>query len=319
MDRKLVFMFSGQGSQYYNMGKELIEADPRFRLWVNLCCEIASDYLDTSLFDVIYQEVDHLVPFDRVLYTNPAIIAIEYSLARVLMEQGYEPDLLLGYSLGEFSAAAVSNAISIEDALKFSIEYAKLLETSTEPASMLSVLAADTLLVEQPEMFSSCWMTGKNFDNNFVVSGKQDDIKRLIPLLKQQDVVHQLLPVKHGFHTPLVDPIQRDFIGIGSRLNFDSPQTPCISCYSATEVQHFDEQHFWNLTRGQIHFDQTIQNMLGKDKYNFVDVGPNGTLATSIKYLLADKQNPSGFFPLMNQFGRSVQLLEKAKQELLPV
>lgn len=316
MDKKLVFMFSGQGSQYYNMGKELFEVDQRFKLWLSHCSEIASDYLGCSLLDVIYQDVDHFQVFDRVLYSNPALISIEYALARILMEQGYQPDYLLGYSLGEITAAVVSGAITLEDALKFSIQYAQLLESSTEPAKMLSVLAAQSTYREHASIFENCWLTGKNFSSNFVVSGRPNDIKQVQTALGQLEVVAQILPVNQGFHTPIVDTIEREFLALAAKLNYHEPEVQCISSCSCQEVSEYNEHVFWDITRRPVEFQKTVDHLLSRGEYVFLDVGPSGTLATFIKYILPQAYTKSAYYPLMNQFGRSLTLLNTVKLNL---
>ncbi|NQZ12186.1 MAG: acyltransferase domain-containing protein, partial [Algicola sp.] len=119
MKKPIVFMFSGQGAQYYHMGKELYECHPRFALWMDHCDEIVEPLIGTSLIDILYDEsVTKGDPFDRVLYTNPALLCIQYSLSRVLMEMDIQPDYLLGYSLGEFTAAVVSGVMSLEEGLE---------------------------------------------------------------------------------------------------------------------------------------------------------------------------------------------------------
>ena len=101
MNKKSVFMFSGQGSQYYRMGKELYEHHKTFNYWMDACNEIVSPLIKTSLTDIIYDNDKKGEAFDRLLYTNPALVSIQYSMFQVLKNIGIHPDYLLGYSLGE--------------------------------------------------------------------------------------------------------------------------------------------------------------------------------------------------------------------------
>ena len=137
MKKPTVFMFSGQGSQYYQMGKELYEKHPRFKLWMNHCDNIVSPLIETSLIEVLYEQHKKSEPFDNIVYTNPALLSIEYSLAKILMESGIKPDFFLGYSLGELTAAILSQGISLEQGLQLSVSFAKLLERESPPAKCL--------------------------------------------------------------------------------------------------------------------------------------------------------------------------------------
>src|SRR3954471_5340073 len=105
MKKQIIFMFSGQGSQYYQMGKELYEKNAQFKHWMDHCDEIVSPLIQTSLIEVLYRGKGKSESFDNILYTNPALLCVEYSLFKVLNSMGVQPDFLLGYSLGEIIAA----------------------------------------------------------------------------------------------------------------------------------------------------------------------------------------------------------------------
>lgn len=128
MNKPIVFMFPGQGSQYYQMGRELYENNPYFHQCMSQCALIIQRKLGVSLIDVLYGEENKTAVFDRLLYSNPALLAIEYSIARTLINEGIQPDYLLGYSLGEFAASVMSGALTIEEGLSLVIDYAQLLE-----------------------------------------------------------------------------------------------------------------------------------------------------------------------------------------------
>ena len=122
-------MFSGQGSQYYQMGKELYRNHSRFKLWMKYCDEIVRSLIDESITDIVYKDrIDKHKPFDKLLYTNPALLCIEYSLARIIIEMDIHPDYVLGYSLGEITASIISGIITLEEGIQFVVDVARLLE-----------------------------------------------------------------------------------------------------------------------------------------------------------------------------------------------
>ncbi len=308
-------MFSGQGSQYYQMGKELYENNSLFRHWMDRCNEIAAPLIQTSLIDVLYKGEGKGKPFDRLLYSSPALFGIEYSIFQLLKKMGVKPDYLLGYSLGEIIASAVSGFISFEDGIQLVIELSRLVEEKTEPAAMLAIMCSKMIVVEYPEFFSNCWITGTNFRDNFVVSGLTNDIKFLQQSLSQEGIASQILPVKYGFHTKLIEPVKDEFKKLVCTINPLSGQIPIISSSKAEIVHELNDDFFWEVIRYPVHFEKTLENRLAKGDYLFIDLGPSGTMATFVEYTLSVG---SGSIPLptINQFGRDLNMIEKLKKEL---
>jgi bacillaene synthase trans-acting acyltransferase len=322
-------MFSGQGSQYYHMGKELYEKHPRFKLWMDHCDTILFPFISASLVDILYQRHRKSESFDKILHTNPALVCIEYSLARVLMEMGIKPDYLLGYSLGEITAAVVSGAVSLEDAIELTVDYAILLEQESPPAGMLAIIESVDIMDRFPNLFKRCWLTGKNFNKNFVVGGLQSDIMQLHTALNSENIISQLLPVNFGFHSELMSSLEEKFKQLAQRIHFSSLKIPIISALRAKNIDEVNANFLWEVTRYPVDFYGTIEWMLKKNNrvkqgYVFVDVGPSGTLATFVKYLIASDLNsepnsePNSLcFEVINQFGRDLKSLEKIKNGLL--
>ena len=121
-DRPVVFMFSGQGSQYVNMGLELYRVEPEFREQIDLCAEILKPHLGQDLRDVLYPDEKNIDEATRRLtqtsMTQPALFAIEYALAKLLAEWGIRPRAMIGHSIGEYVAACMAGVFSLEDALE---------------------------------------------------------------------------------------------------------------------------------------------------------------------------------------------------------
>jgi bacillaene synthase trans-acting acyltransferase len=308
----IVFMFSGQGSQYYGMARELYRRHPPFRSYMDECDEIFTPLIKASLSEVLYQEDKAHAPFDRILHTNPALFCVEYSLARSLIHMGIRPDYLLGYSLGELTASAVSGALSLAEAVQLAVDFAMLLEDGCRAAEMLAIIESVGIMTIWPELFSKCRLTGRNFENNFVVSGLPEDIGRLEAVLNQRGIVARKLPVKYGFHTELMDPIEPGFRQLVDRMSFSRADLPIISAAKAEQLSEVDGNHLWEAFRLPVDFQRTIRWMLEMGDYRFVDAGPSGTLSTFVKYLLPP-QSRSMHFETINPFGRNLISIEKLR------
>src|ERR1700731_3658446 len=107
--KKLVWMFAGQGAQYYQMGRELYEKEPIFREFLKKGDRLAQRLINDSLLEIIYRSrSDRFEPFRRLLYTHPAIMLFQCAMAEMLLQKGLRPDYVLGYSLGEYTSLVVS-------------------------------------------------------------------------------------------------------------------------------------------------------------------------------------------------------------------
>lgn len=310
MSTNVVFMFSGQGSQYFQMGRELYQKNEVFRSWLDHCDAIASDLLGRSMCGILFGNTDKSKPFDDILLSNPCLVAVEYSIARTLMDSGIEPDYLLGYSLGEIAAATVAEAISLEDGLRLAIGIARSAVHKTVPARMLAILEVGSDIERTLRLPDGSWLTARNFPGNIVVGGRPESIEALKEDLRAQGKIVQDLPVRQGFHTELIDPIEEEVKELARGLPWGPPRLPLVSCLKAGLAETLDEQYVWDLIRGEIRFPETIRWMLSHGSCQFVDVGPSGSLATFVKYLLPSGSD-SETWQSLNQFGRDVASIER--------
>lgn len=305
-------MFSGQGSQYYQMGKELYEQHKQFRYWMDHCNEMVSPLIKTSLIDVLYQGKGKSDPFDNILYTTPALLCIQYSMFNVLEEMDIQPDFLMGYSIGELNAAVVSGAICLEDGIRLAFNIGKLTNEKTKPANMLAIMGSKSIITDFPDVFLNCWLTAENFSDNFVVSALPNTIKDLHEILKKKNIMSQILPVNYGFHTELIDPIEEDFKKLVKNIHISPTRIPVISSLKEGIVRELDGDYLWKAIRYPVNFEQTVKRIEQTGDYIFIDVGPSGTLSTFVKYILS----PNSFsisIQTINQFGRDLSAIEKLK------
>ncbi len=309
-------MFSGQGSQYYQMGKQLYEKNDRFRFWMNHCDHLARPYLNISLIDIIYNGPNKSEPFDRLLYTNPALLSVEYSLSQVLTEMGIKPDFLIGYSLGEIAASVISGIISLENGIKLVIDMARLIEEKTPKAEMLAIFDSPVIIEEFPEIFKKCWLTGKNFQTSFVLTGLSNDIEQIQFFLSKKGKIFQKLPVKFGFHTELINIVESDVKNLIRKIPINPIEIPIISSLNCGKsVNDINSDYYWDIIRRPVDFEITIQNTIKKSDFIFIDVGPSGTLATFVKYILSEN-NCSSSLQTMNQFGNDLNSIAKMQSVL---
>lgn len=307
MRRPIVFMYSGQGAQYYQMGKELYEQNPVFKASLDRCARSIDPLIGTSLVQTIYAG-RKAEPFDQTRFTHPGNVALAWSLTQVLDSYGIRPDYLLGYSLGEYISAVVAGAIPLETALENVTRHALILEQKTRHAGMLAILDNVSLMQRRADLFVNTTLACHNFDNHFVVTGYTDELKRIERTLLDAEISTQMLPITHGFHSPIIEPARQDLLDCMANL-FGPASIPSYSTVGMGPVSAYTPDHMWDVIRRPVRFLDTIRRIEADLQPTYVDVGPAGTLATFTKYALGPEVGKRAYLTI-NQFGRDLKSVD---------
>ncbi|WIM94376.1 ACP S-malonyltransferase [Actinoplanes oblitus] len=312
----IVFMFPGQGSQYYQMGRDLFDHNEAFRTALSGYDATVAEALGYSVLDRIHdrgrRKSDPLV--DTRL-THPAIVMLELALVDALAAAGITPDVVLGVSLGEYAAAVTAGSLDPAECLRLLTRQAAALRGSP-PGGMLAVLAGSEVLDSVPAL-RSCEVAARNYPGNFVVAGTEDDLARAESALLAADVPHLRLPVEYAFHSSLLDgTLER------SRANFAGvrltpPRLPWISCVGGALVTEPTAEHFWRVARDPIDFEAAMATLRGRGEFRSLDLGPSSSLHNFVRALLPEG-SASVSIPLLSPFARDTELFEKARSQVPP-
>jgi len=277
-------MFSGQGSQYFQMGRELFEKNQTFRDWMVRLDDIPRRFSGGSVIEVLYSDLyGKGDPFDRTLLTHPAIFMVEYSLAETLIEAGVRPDMVLGVSLGSFAAATVAGFIAVEDALTSVVRQAIAFEEYCQPGGMTAVLTDPALFAEQ-FFRDRCELAAVNFSSHFVISARCAELAEIEAALDAQDIGYQRLPVSFPFHSQWIDRAKVPFELFMRSIPRKQGRLPLACCQQTAILSELSGDYFWNVARRPVRFHETTARLEQQGIHRYIDVGPAGTLATFLKY-----------------------------------
>jgi len=310
-------MFSGQGSHYYQMGWEFYTNEPVFRKWMRELDELAEKIIGQSIIAAIYDwNKGKGDDFGRTLITHPAIFMVEYSTAMMLIDSGIIPEYVVGASLGEFSAMAISGIIDAEKALQLVIYQASCIENSCEPGGMISILERHDLYRDNPVLYKNSSLAGINFDYHFVISGFGCGLKIIQDFLKEKEISHHRMPVSFGFHSPNIDPAEWRFSKQSITEILKEPRLGYISSYTGKQLSKMEKGYFWNFVRDPILFREALLGLLNDGGFHvLIDAGPAGTLATFAKYIVGKNRNMEIFYT-MTPYGNESRNLKSLKNSI---
>lgn len=312
-----VFMFSGQGSQYFQMGRALFDENDTFRDWMVRMDDVVRKRIGSSVVAALYAP-DHAKGqlFDRTLLAHPAIFMVEYALAQCLRRVGVVPDIALGASVGSFAAAAVAGFIDAYDALAAVLTQAIMLDSRCDPGGMIAILCHPDLFAEE-FLSANSELAAVNFDTHFVVSARLERIEAVEAGLRKRDVVYQRLPVTVAFHSQWIDKAREPFEAFMKSIQYRAGISPLMCCEQGELLDELPDSYFWNVIRHPIRFREAIRHLEERGTHRYVDVGPSGTLATFLKHELP-ANSLSKVHAILSPYGRDLQNLAAATIDRFP-
>ncbi len=281
-DRPVVFMFSGQGAQYPDMGKGLYRSEPVFRKAFDRCCRAFRDSSGLDLKPIVFaKKADReraAEQLKQTQFTQPALFAVEYALAQLWMSWGVRPRAMIGHSIGEYVAATLAGVMTLKDAAKLVARRGALM-ASCKPGSMLAVPKEEAYL--RPLLPDDIAVAAVNAPGMTVVAGPSPAIKRLAKRLENQKIKATILRTSHAFHSAMMDPILDDFVDAFQGIRLRGPQIDIYSNLTGTVLTKTaaTDPAYWAMhLRSAVRFADCVKAGLDLPDAVFLEVGPGRSL-----------------------------------------
>jgi acyl transferase domain-containing protein/acyl carrier protein len=286
MERPVVFMFPGQGSQFVGMAQELYETEQTFREELDECCRLLQPLLSLDLRRALFAPADRAEEAARQLeqtsLAQPALFVVEYALARLWMSWGVRPQAMIGHSIGEYVAACLAGVFSRESALALVAARGRLMQRMPAGAMLAVTLPEEDL---QPLLGVDLSLAAVNAPAMCVASGTAQAVEDLERRLSERGVACRRLHTSHAFHSAMVEPVLETFAEEVRKARPQPPQIPFISNITGTWItprEATDPDYWARHMRQTVRFADGARELLEDETRVLLEVGPGQTLNTLV-------------------------------------
>ena len=302
--KKVLFVFSGMGPQWWGMARSLIESCDSFRATVE---EISNEFYELAKISIL-DELLKSEAFSIVTRTDVAQFvnfAIQVAIVKLLKEYGVEPDAVVGHSVGEVSAAYVAGALSLKDAVLVSYVRGTAQHNVKQVGTMVALgvnrQQAEKILVDN---HIDAEVAAENAEHSVTLSGSENELQKVLELFRGSSVFCRQLNVQKAFHSYHMDEAEQDIM---EQLKSVEPSTEHLNLYSTVEGTKlngtaFDANYWWKNVRLPVEFRQTVLNCINDGYSDFIEIGPHPVLKNSISSILSEKGfSKSSLFSTLNK------------------
>ncbi|KAL9620218.1 MAG: hypothetical protein Q9160_005227 [Pyrenula sp. 1 TL-2023] len=296
----VIFAFSGQGGSYLGMGRELIETSTLFKNLVVKYDRCLQSFGFSSILPILQDEQSrNLTVEEEIIGLQCACVILEIALAKLWMSWGILPEYVVGHSLGEYAALAISGALSIEDAIRVVALRSRLMieHCAADSSGMLAchISGADAQkMIESTHCFESLTVACFNGPKDCVVAGPIKDLGEFKTRCHDSSLKTKLLDIPYGFHSAAMDPIIPRLKDIGRTVEFKEPSISLGSNHLGriAQKEDFNADYFASHARQQVKFVDIIRDLERQhdlDGATFLEIGPHPTSNPMIRGTLPAK------------------------------
>ena len=300
---KLVFVFPGQGSQWVGMGRRLLQTESSFRASMERSDELIREQSGWSLLAELDADAEHS-RLEEIDVVQPALFAVQVSLAALWRSWGIEPSAVIGQSMGEIAAAHVAGALRLEDAVKIICRRSRLLKSMSGKGSMaaveLSLEQAQEALSGYAEQLS---VAVSNSPTSTVIAGETAALEELLETLQRRGVSCRRVKVNIASHSPQMEPLRAALL---ESLREVQPQPLALPFYSTVTGEFerdltLDADYWWRNLREPVLFAGTVRHLLESGYQNFLEISPHPIVLTAIQQSIYQLEREGTVLPSLRR------------------
>jgi len=286
-----VFVFSGQGPQWWAMGRELMRDEPVFRRKIEECDALLREFGSWSLMEELMRD-EKSSRMQQTEIAQPAIFALQVALADLWQSWGVHPAAVVGHSVGEVAAAHVAGSLSLREAARVVFHRGRSMEAADKKGRML----AATLDAQQAEQIAASFpgrvaVAAFNSPVSVTFSGESAPLEEIARTLESRGIFNRFLQVSYAFHSHLMDPARRDLLEALGKVETSPARLTLFSTVTATATdgRDLDADYWWRNVRQPVRFSGAIDELVAQGHRLFLELNAHPVLTGSIREVFAHR------------------------------
>jgi acyl transferase domain-containing protein len=281
---RLSFVCSGQGPQWWGMGRELLAGESIFREVIERCDSLVRELGGWSLLEELTRD-ESSSRMEETAIAQPAIFAIQVALARLLKHWGVEPDALVGHSVGEVAAAHLSGALTFEDALRVIFHRGRCMDFASARGRMLAVgVPEDEARKLLRGLDGEVVLAAVNSPSSVSLSGEPRALAEIAERLEADGTFHRFLRVNYAFHSPMMDAVREPLLEALAGIRPGPTAVPMCSTVTGKPVEgaRLGGEYWWANVREPVRFQAAVETLLDEGYDTFLELAPHPVLSSAV-------------------------------------